>query len=277
MNDEELPINAELASAYLDGELETAERASAAGDPEVMALVDSFSRVRAVLAHVEPVADSTRTAAMAAALAEFDARPSATDVAPTAAAATVTSLSSRRMRGYRVLTGVAAAAIVGVVAVAALNSTNSDDDNGSSAIEASAGTEALPDLKVAAPAAAAPADTAVAADSAAGSAETPAFEGTTIALPEIETADALREYAAAVENRTLAAPAAQSDATVAPSDAAADEAATPNPSCLASDQIIIGSIMFQDMLAYAVREASTGALRAIDASDCHVLIEVETP
>ncbi len=277
MNEEELPINAELASAYLDGELETAERASASGDPEVMALVDSYTRVRAVLAHVEPVADSTRTAAMAAALAEFDARQAAPDLAPAAAAANVTLLSSRRMRAYRVLTGVAAAAIVGVVAVAALNSANSDVDNGSSAIEASAGTEALPDLKVAAPAAAAPADTAIAADSAAGSAETPAFESTTVALPEIETADALRDYAAAVEDRTLAAPANQSDVTAAPSDAAADDAATPNPSCLASDQSIIGSIMFQDKLAYAVRETSTGALRAIDASDCRVLIEVETP
>lgn len=277
MNDEELPTNAESASAYLDGELDPAERASAAGDPEVMALVDSFTRVRAVLGHVEPVVDSTRTAALAAALAEFDARQSAPDVAIAAAAAKVTLLSSRRIRAYRVLTGVAAAAIVGVVAVAALNSTNSDDDNGSSAIEASAGTEALPNLKVADAAGAAPADTSIGADTAAGSVETPPFESTTIALPEIDTADALREYAAAVENRTFAIPAAQSAETVAPSDAAADDAATPSPSCLASDQSIIGSIMFQDTLAYAVRETSTGALRAIDASDCHVLIEVEAP
>ena len=273
MNDEQLPINAELASAYLDGELDTADRAAAAGDPEVVALVESYRRVRALLGHVEPVVDSTRTAALAAALAEFDARQSAPDLAPATAAATVTSLSSRRMRAYRVLTGVAAAAIVSVVAVAALNSSR-DNDDATSAIEASAGTEVLPDLKVAAPALA-PADTAVAADSAAGSAETPAYESTTIALPEIETADALREYAAAIANRTLAAPTAPPEATAAPADAA-DEAA-PNPSCLTSDQSVIGSFMFQGTLAYAVRETSTGALRAIDAADCRVLIEVDAP
>ena len=43
MSDEELPTNAELASAYLDGELETEERATVEGDPEAMTLVDSFA------------------------------------------------------------------------------------------------------------------------------------------------------------------------------------------------------------------------------------------
>ena len=52
MNDEELPINAELASAYLDNELDPAERASVSADPHVMSMVDSFSRVRAILGDI---------------------------------------------------------------------------------------------------------------------------------------------------------------------------------------------------------------------------------
>jgi len=272
MNDDELSIHAELASAYLDGDLDAAQRASAAADPDVMALVDSFTRVRGALRDVDPVVDSTRTAAMAAALAEFDARQSRADVAPERTAAKVTSLNTRRMRAYRVLTGVAAAAVVGVVAVAALNSTNSNDDL-STAVEISAARNAgSPDLKVSDPAGGAPADTAVAADSA--TAETPSFESAVV-LPEIDSAEALMAYAATVENLTLAAPAAQADQTAAPSDAATEEAVA--PSCLASNQNVIGSIIFQETLAFAVRDTSSGALRAIDASDCRVLMEVEAP
>jgi hypothetical protein len=278
MNDHDLPLNAETASAYLDGQLDAAERATAAADPDIMALVDSFTRLRTELGDVKPVVDSTRTAAMAAALAEFDALHAADDVAPVAAVAAVTSLNSRRMRAYRVLTGVAAAAVVGVIAVAALNSNASDRDTASSASEVStAPTEGLPNIKIAADAAgAAPADTAAAADSAAGSAEAPAFEATTAALPEIDSADALTEFATTVESRTFATPAPQPDSTSAPADAATNESVSPEPSCLAPDQNVIGAILFQGTFAYAVRE-SNGALRAIDGSDCRVLIEVEAP
>ena len=278
MNDQDLPINAETASAYLDGELDAAERATAAADPDVMALVDSFTRVRAELGDVKPVVDSTRTAAMAAALAEFDALHSTEHAAPAAAAAKVTSLSSRRMRAYRVLTGVAAAAVVGVIAVAAINSNAGDTDNATSAEVSAAPTEALPNIKIAADAAgAAPADTASAADSAAGSAEAPAFETTTAALPEIDSAEALTEFATTVTDRTFATPAPQTESTSAPADATTEETVTPEPLCLAPGQSVIGAIMFQGTFAYAVRDEPTGSLRAIDGSDCRVLIEVEAP
>ena len=149
MNDDELPTGrelatAELASAYLDGELDAAERAAAAADPNVMAVVDSFARVRAVVSDVEPTVDSTRTAAIAAALAEFDGRHAADDAsAAIAPAAIVTSLQSRRVRSYRILTGVAAAALVGVVAVAVLNlgGDRSDDLSSTAATEAPADGE----------------------------------------------------------------------------------------------------------------------------------------
>ena len=64
MNDEELPINDELASAYLDDELDPAERAAASADPEVMAMVESFARVRSALGDVGPVDGSARDAAI---------------------------------------------------------------------------------------------------------------------------------------------------------------------------------------------------------------------
>ncbi|MEP7203937.1 MAG: hypothetical protein ABI894_15105 [Ilumatobacteraceae bacterium] len=274
MNDEQLPISAELASAYLDGELDAAERATAVADADVMAMVDSFTQVRALLGDVAPVVDSTRTAAMAGALAEFDTVRSPQHGA--VGTATVTPLNSRRVRAYRVLTGVAAAAVVGVVAVAAFNSTGSDNKS-SSAVEATeAPAEGLP--KVAADAAGAPpADNAAGSDTSARSGANPSLEAATTPLPEIDTAAALKEYAAAVENLTFAAAGTQTDSTTAPGAATQAAPAAANPTCLTSDQSVIGTIMFQSTLAYAVRDVSTGVLRAVDSTDCHVLIEVGAP
>jgi hypothetical protein len=285
MNDEDLPIRAELASAYLDGELDAVDRATAAADPDVMALVDTYAQVRAVLGVVQPIVDSTRTAAMAAALAEFDALHSAAEVEPAATGATakVTPLQSRRMRAYRVLTGVAAAAVIGVVAVAAINS-SSDRDDATTAVEASAPSEELPGLKVADTSSAA--DTRPGSDSAAGSQSADQAIESAVALPQIDTSQGLSQYAIDFENRTLAAPAVQPDTTAAPADGAPTDASAEEPPfaqsslppCITSAQTVIGGeIMFRGTLAFAVREASNGALRAIDATDCHVLIEVETP
>src|SRR4029078_5704651 len=71
MSDEQLPTRAEMASAYLDGELHADGRATVEVDPEAMALVDSFAGVRAELQAREPVDDLTRSAAVTAALADF--------------------------------------------------------------------------------------------------------------------------------------------------------------------------------------------------------------
>jgi hypothetical protein len=276
MNEDELPINAEMASAYLDGELDPDVRALAESDPEVMAMVDSFTRVRGALGEIEPVAGSAKTAAMAAALAEFDARQAArTAVPPAAAMATITPLQSRRMGAYRLLTGLAAAAVIGVVAVAALNSGGSDDKT-SSAVEAPANDAAgavpaaeLPSTKIGADTAApaAPADTAAAAQVDAS------IESATTAVAVIETRDDLVRYAAGLE---AADSAAEPTTTVAVSDGQAPAAGGyAQPSCRTSDQTVLGSILFQGRVAYAVRNTSSGALQAIDAADCHVLLEVE--
>lgn len=278
MNDDELPLSrelasAELASAYLDGALGAAERAAAAADPGVMALVDSFARVRAAISDVKPTVYSTRTAAIAAALAEFDARHAADDGSPDIApAAIVTSLQSRRMRSYRILTGVAAAALVGVVAVAALNS----GGNRGNDLSSTAATEAP-----AAGAADSPTAKSTDVDSAAG--DTFAIAAaeaapTALGVPAIDSEEALAQYATGFE--AVAAPAADAATTGAPSIAADDAAGGGSdrlPTCVTSDQIVLGAIVFQGTSAYAVRDSSSGELQAIAFDDCRVLAEVPAP
>lgn len=262
MNDEELPINAEAASAYLDNELDPAERAVVAADPDVMSMVDSFSRVRAVLSETEAVEADSRTSAIAAALAEFDARHAPSLARQPVPAATIMSLQSRRMRAYRVVTGIAAALVIGVVAVAALNTSRGNDSKSSSASEgttaaAAASDAGLPQLKATANTAASSADASTTV--AAASAGATPVESAAAAGPEIDTRDALKEYAAELRiGQAAPAPAATSS----------------GPSCLTSDQTILGPIVFQGTPAYAVRKQSTGAVQAVDASDCQVLANV---
>ena len=82
MNDDDLSMHDEQASAYLDGELEAGERASVAADAETMALVDTFAQVRQSLGDIEPVADEVRDSAITAALAVFDVRQQIVATAP---------------------------------------------------------------------------------------------------------------------------------------------------------------------------------------------------
>ncbi len=277
MSNEDLPRSAESASAYLDDELAATERASAAADPEVLATVESFTRVRAALSDVEPVADSTKASALAAALAEFDAlRAPASRTATPTAAATVISLQSRRLRAYRVVMGVAAAAVV-VVAIAALGSAGGNDAKSSSSATQppSAAAEALPQLKVAADTAA-PAATAAAA--AGGNAFPQSSEAT---LPAIDTREELQQFAASVESGDIAAtsPAPAPAGTAAPAavESPADGGTFAQLACINSDQTVLGDISYQGTPAYAVRNTTSGALQALDATDCHVLDEVPAP
>jgi hypothetical protein len=272
MSNEDLPLNAELASAYLDDELDETARAAAAADPNIMAIVEPFAQVRAMLGDVGPGVASTKTAAIAAALAEFDVLHAA---APAATIATVTSLQSRRLRAYRVMTGVAAAAIIGVVAIAAIGSTSGGDSTASTGTElAAVAPSDLPDLKsadnaTAAAATAAPSDAGLSTESAAAD------------VPAIDTPEALQQYATNFDSaRTTAAgsePAATDSApqlaVPAPAAGGGDAAA----SCLTSDQLVLGSVFSLGRSAIAVRNTSTGALQTLDAADCQVLIESPAP
>ena len=292
MNNDELPMRAEMASAYVDGELDAADRGAAAADPEAMAMADSFVRIRAALADVAPVADDIRSAAIAAALAEFDTRKMATPVAAGAVAA-VTPLKARRVRTYRLLTGVAAALVIGVVAVAALNSTG-DDTQSFSATEVSAApgvaaTESAeqPSLKVA--------DTGAAAETAAGQADAgSAADSAAAIVPAVDSQQALAQYAAdnsEVGGSTSAAPppttataavavtAAPAATEAAPALPAAAPAAASyqTPSCLPPNDTVLGAITVRGTPALAVRDASTGVVQAIDAANCTVYFSVDGP
>lgn len=279
MNDEELPFNDELASAYIDDELDPAERAAASADPEVMATVESFARVRAALGTMPPVDGSAKDNALAAALAEFDAR----DVVITTAApvATVTSLQSHR-RVYRALTSVAAAVAILAIGVAAINGGRGEDSKSSSAVErnaAPAGTIApsavdAPSLKASANTAAAAGTAAplAAAESVAAATGDDVSGGTTAAIPEVNTKAALAEYAQRLQN---AAPSPQSPSTTA--QASTDFGSSPLP-CLTSRQVVLGGpITVNGTPAYAIRDTSNGDLQAIDANDCSVLLDVPGP
>ncbi len=280
MNEEELPINDELASAYLDDELDPTERAAASADTDVMATVESFARVRSALGEIEPVDGIAKDDALAAALAEFDALHVAANAA--APEATVTSLQSRR-RAYRALTSVAAAVAILVIGVAAINGTRGGDNKSSSAVERSsapAGTTApaaadAPSLKVtadtgaAAGTAAPSAAESVASATAAGDAST----GATMAPPPVNSKEALIQYAARFEGVT--APSPQAPTTTV--QAGNLFGSTPVP-CLTSHQVVLGGpITVNGTPAYAVRDTSNGALQAVKATDCTVLLEVPGP
>jgi hypothetical protein len=218
MSNEDLPPNAELASAYLDGELDPTQRAAAAADPDVAAAIDSFARVRAAIGEVDPPSTGTKNAALAAALAEFDAVHGANSAAGagSAPAAEIVSLQSRRQRTFRVLTGVAAAAVIAVVGIAALSSTRGQDND-----LASSAT----DLNVAAPAASPELKSATESAAGAAAAATIAASETaapTAVLPIIDTTKALQEFAASIDAGT-SLPLAPTTGSAAP---AADQAAT---------------------------------------------------
>jgi hypothetical protein len=137
--DDHLRTPDELASAYLDDELDDAARAQVESDPALLARVDELRAVQALLSTPPPALDPTRREAMiAAALIAFDegATASGVDDRPTAPVtasgpvpegAAVVSIASRRRR----ITGWVAAAAAAVVLVAgvgmALDRSGGDD------------------------------------------------------------------------------------------------------------------------------------------------------
>ena len=272
MNDDDLPTRAEVASAYLDGELDAAERASVSADAEALALVETFTQLRNLLGDVTAVADPVRASAISAALAQYDSVQLAATQVPAHVVATVTSLHTHRTRVYRVFTRVAAAAVILVVAIAALNaSRGSDSKTSSSATEPPAAVDAQagsPVLKAATDTAAAAAGTA-----APGALPTEAAP----MVPAVNTANDLARYASTLA-RAPVGPGATS-AAVGAYGGAAPAATTPGPApavppamCLSATDTLLGPISVLGAPAFAVRDTATGAVRAIAASNCQVLL-----
>jgi len=262
MSDDQLPTRAELASAYLDGELEAAEGATVASDPDGMAMVDSFARIRTELNTAQPVDDAARSAAVAAALAEFDLRHDTTS-----GGAVVTPLQSRRPRGYRVLTGVAAAVVIAVVGIAALKASSGNNENDSSAAVAPAETAEPPQLKVAAADNAAGGTAAPSGTVAAGSAS---IESAVTSLPEINSKEELQAFAAAFQGGpTAAAPAPAATTASAATPEVADSST--QPACVTAGETELGRIVYRGTVAVVVRVDTTGIVEAMNSTDCTVL------
>jgi hypothetical protein len=271
MNDDDPSVRAEAASAYLDGEIDAAERATTSADAETMALVEMFARVRDALGAVEPEPDGVKNAAVSAALAEFDARQRV-GVAP----ATVTDLKSRWQRAYPVLRGAAAAVVIAVVVVAALNATKGTDTKSSSSATQPQAAAASPRIEVASGTAAAGSG-APAATTAAAAADTSSTQKMSALVPIVNNADDLARYASNVGAYT-ASSAPAPDAGVAPAATALVPApATPPTTCLTPTDSFLGTISVLGSTAYAVRDNSTGIVRAIDAGDCRLLFKVASP
>jgi hypothetical protein len=197
-----------LASAYLDDDLDPAERARAESDPEVMAQVARLGDVRERLRTVDPPEPARRETAITAALAD---------------AATTTVVAPTPLRRRRLWLPAAAAAAVIAVAIAGVaivaNRTGGDDSDtaldGAAASTQAAAAEVAPDRATlaagAAPttaggaAAAGATTTTAAATSAKAPAAAPQAGAVVLASP-----DALAAFAAAN-------PLAQLDTATTPS------------------------------------------------------------
>lgn len=144
MNDDLTP----LASAYLDGDVTSAERAQVEDSAELTAEVERLRQVRALIRADEPPAISVRERHLAAALdawdrlpdvervaAVRDQTPAGVDPAAAAAASTVsappTSLAARRNARNRTWMMAAAAGLIvvlgGGIVLTSLNGDSSDD------------------------------------------------------------------------------------------------------------------------------------------------------
>jgi negative regulator of sigma E activity len=267
MNEYTTPEHAELASAYVDGAVDDAQRAQVETSPDLMALAASFQLVRAVLADVAPSPVEAREQAVSAALAAFDAPSTATSSAiPVAPPTNVISLERhRRYRG--VLSAAAAVLAVGVLGLVAVNGLRGSDSKSSSGtvvtadspIAPTAGGKQGPDATIGS--IGGPADARVAVD-------TPAqLLSVADQYAPVDTSST----GAAVVTTELGGTTASSTA----SGTAGAESANGRPAIacsLSRSQIVLAEITFRGVAAYAVRDTVTGTISAIDLT-CHVLAE----
>jgi hypothetical protein len=296
MNDDALSPELELASAYLDGDLDEGQRATAEASPAVMAMVASLEQVKVQLRATPPADAGTRDAAVAAALAEFDVLRAPPVAAAESSAASNVVPMQRRARWSKVVMSAAAALLIGGVGVAAINSFGGSSDQSTSADPAAAKEVA--------------GDTA--AGAAAGGAEDGApatinaINGAATAVPQLEEPEQLQAFAtmpagsptadsafaeadtastlaaatettAAAAGEVTSAPDTQSgtgtadtsaSAVVATSRASAFSFAFDCP--LEPTQVVLLEITWKGTPAVAVRDTVTGVIQAVDAQ-CTVL------
>ena len=273
MSDETLSPDPEhdgelLAAAYLDGHASPEERARVEASPQLMAMVESFRRVRDGLTDVPSAPLAARERGIAAALAEFDrlaAAPTA-PVAPTAS--NVVQLRSRRWS--KVLTAAAGIAIVGVIGVAALGSLGGSDNDSSSsggdAAEARTAVDAAGDAPLVSQEAMQTSgggegggEVGVSETTASGGTETTpvatigSIDGPGSPVPQLEQSSDLRSLP---EPKTAVAPSFTFD-------------------CPLSDtEEVLAEVTYQGTPAVVVRDTVTGVISAVD-SQCTVLASLQ--
>ncbi|MDP2292249.1 MAG: hypothetical protein Q8M22_13750 [Actinomycetota bacterium] len=267
MNDDELSPSHELASGYLDGQLDADERAQVEASPELVELVESFRLVRAQLAEVPPAPATARDAALAAALAEFDQRG-----LPPRAAAPVVSLASRRRWPAALMSAAAAVVLLGVAGIAVFGP--SGDDEMSSAD--TSGKERLSEVATQDPStesadSAAPASTIGSVFSAGDVAYVIDQPEQLLTLPPVADGD---DTGGGTEASTTAPSGASPDTTAAGAPAVAQPLSSrPAIACLTPDQVYLADILYQGQFAIAARDTVTGYTVAI-ADDCSILATV---
>lgn len=257
---------AQLAAAYLDGHATPEERARVEASPQLMAIVESFARVRDGLADVPPAPVGPRERGIAAALAEFDRlHAAAAPVAPVAP--NVVPMRSRRWS--TVLTAAAGLALVGVVGVAALGSLGSSDQDRSSGAVESADARTAVDASGDAPLASQEAlgTVGVAGGGEGGSTETTAsgqadpnsvvtigsIDGPGSPVPQLEQTSDLRSLP---EPKVAVAPSFTFECP------------------LADTEEIVAEVTYQGTPAVVVRDTVTGVISALD-SQCTVLASLQ--
>lgn len=282
MTDDALHPDDELASAYLDDELDAAARAQVEASPQLMAGVEQLRQVRTAVADVPPPGAGERDVALAAALSIFDdlaAEPADTAAAVAAPAVVAPNVVPfRRRRTYTILSAAAAILLVGVVGVSVVGR-GSDDDSSSGAADP-------PSEMVAADAATQTAGSDIAPDQDASTAGGAApstiagISGPASAAPQVDDTEELLDIA-----DELAPMSATAD-TAAPAETTAEKASTtaaPSPGArnsdaafgcpLGPDQVFVTTVIWVDTTAAVLRNTVTGEVTAID-QQCNVLASV---
>jgi hypothetical protein len=140
-----------LANAYFDGELTDEESRIAEADPDVMSEVDRLGSLRSLLRDSDTPSASVRTAALAAAMAEFASVTSTSGTNATATPATrghTTQIRRHRPAYGRYLAVAAAVAAIGAAGLVVAGVINSDSDDDSSGADlAISSTETLANVE----------------------------------------------------------------------------------------------------------------------------------
>lgn len=116
--------DAELASAALDNEVANDEQVRVQADPQFVAEMAVYRRLRTEIAYV-PVQSAVRDASLSAAMAVFDQMHSP-PVSHSATTASLTDFRLRRQRHYKWLGAVAAVGVFALAGVAILNQRGQD-------------------------------------------------------------------------------------------------------------------------------------------------------